>query len=201
MPQDLKLFLEGLNNYTGNPITKLAIKFQILTFVRPGNIRFCEWKEIDFKNSLWIIPKEKMKTGFSHVVPLSKQSIKILEQIKIITGDDKYVFNYPNKNDKPLSEGTLIKAVRTIALNTVGYKIVPHGFRHTASTFLNEMGFNQMYIEKQLAHKDTNKVRGIYNKAEYLTQRTFMMQFWADYLDELIKAEKAFIKQLNINYM
>ena len=118
----------------------------------------------------------------------------MLEQLKSVTGNNELLFPSVKNNQKPISDVTLTKVLRVM-----GYigdkKVVPHGFRHTASTILNENGFNRDHIEKQLAHVEKNKVRGIYNHAEYQEQRREMMQWWADHLDGLKNEYTAEIKE------
>ena len=120
-----------------------------------------------------------MKKGREHVIPLSAQALRVLEEIKNIHTGGPLLFPGMKRNITPLSDVALIKAVRKLSND----KAVPHGFRHTFSTIMNEQGFNADHIERQLAHVEENKVRGTYNKAEYLIERRKMMQWWADYLD------------------
>jgi len=120
-----------------------------------------------------------------HIVPLSRQAIGILQELKPLTGEGKYVFPSVRSSDRPMSENTLNAALRRL-----GYtkdEMVAHGFRTMASTRLHEMGWPSHVIEAQLAHIDRNSVRAVYNKAEYLQERKNMMQAWADYLDALKK--------------
>jgi hypothetical protein len=122
-----------------------------------------------------------MKNGLDFAVPLSSQAVKLIEDLRPFTGHYEFVFA---RSGRVLSEGAIRKA-----LERMGYKgrQTAHGFRHIASTRLNEMGFNRDWIERQLAHKEPNQTRAAYNKAQYLPQRVQMMQAWADYLDELKK--------------
>ena len=165
------------------------MKFLVLTFVRPGELRNARWDEIDIENALWSIPAERMKMNRDHVVPLSKQALDLLVQLKRCTTADGFLFPGVIDSRKPISDVTLIKM-----LHIMGYegekKVVPHGMRHTASTILNEKRFPSDVIERQLAHVDKNKVRGTYNHAEYLEERREMMQWWANYLDEIADDEQ-----------
>jgi len=183
--KDLPQFLQKLETYKGEITTIIGLKLAILTFARTNEIRFASWDEIDFDNKQWVIKAERMKMGRDHIVPLSKQALKLLYEIKQITGEYKYVFaSYHKPNKQPISENAML-----FALYRMGYKgkATVHGFRATASTILNEEGFSPDWIEKQLAHEQSNKVRAAYNRAEYLSQRTEMMQTWADTLDQLMK--------------
>ena len=115
-------------------------------------------------------------------MPLSKQAIKILEEIKQYNGNYEFIFPSQNNKHKIMSENTML-----FAMYRMGYhsRATPHGFRATASTILNEKGFNRDHIERQLAHGERDKVRATYNHAQYLTERHKMMQWWADYLDKI----------------
>lgn len=173
-------FLRALDQYHGGEVTRLATEFLMLTFVRPENVRFAEWPEFDEERKLWRIPPEKMKIARPHIVPLSKQALVILKRMREINGKKKHVFAEARR-DTPMSNNTIL-----FALYRLGYKgqATAHGFRHTASTILNEHGFSPDAIERQLAHIEGNKVRAAYNHAQYLIERTEMMQWYADYLDQ-----------------
>lgn len=175
--------LRDIDNYDGHFITKCALRLTPLVFLRPGELRQAEWSEIDFKTKEWRIPPEKMKSGRLHIIPLAQQAIEILKDIEPLTSRGKYVFPSTRSSIRPMSNNTI-----TGALRRLGYardEMTAHGFRGSASTMLNEQGFNYDHIERQLAHAEKNEVRAAYNHADYLQQRTEMMQKWADYLDEL----------------
>lgn len=188
--KELPAFLKKLDvydkEYGGKLITKLAFKLLILTFLRSGEIRNGKWEEIDWDKKQWKIPAERMKVKEPHIVPLSKQSIAILQEMQRISHNNYAGLIFPSQNNprKPLSENTFLRAI-----DVMGYKgkTVGHGFRSTASTVLNEKGFNKDWIELQLSHCERNQVRGAYNYAEHLDNRHEMMQWWADYLDEVAK--------------
>jgi integrase len=141
----------------------------ILTFVRTTELRAMQWEEIDFINKKWHIPAHRMKMRQKHIVPLSTQSLAILEQLKQINGNRKYTF--PNRK----------KPQTFISENTMLYAIYRMGYHGKATTH----GFNADHIERQLAHSEGNSVRASYNHADYLEERASMMQWWADYLDKL----------------
>jgi integrase len=156
-------------------------------FVRPGELRQAEWTEINWEESLWRLPAEKMKkvrgTGSPHLVPLARQTLEILRELQTITGFGRWLFPGQRTSDKPISDMAV-----NVALRTLGYgkeDICGHGFRAMASTTLNEQGYNRDWIERQLAHTERDAVRAAYNYAEYLPERRKMMQDWADYLDQL----------------
>jgi integrase len=182
---DLPEYLKKLESYDGAVITKLALRLLLLTFVRTGELRAAEWTEIDFDKAEWRIPAERMKMKEVHIVPLSDQAVAVLRELQKHTGNRRYIL--PNEHNQLtfMSENTML-----FALYRMGYrsKLTGHGFRSTASTILNENGYQPDVIERQLAHCERNKVRAAYNHAQYLPERRKMMQWWADYLDE--SAEK-----------
>ena len=180
---ELPAFLKELKNYEGHPVTRLALTLLTITFVRSGELRFATWDEFDLNNKMWRIPAERMKMGTEHLVPLSRQAIAVLEDLKQYTGDDKYLFTGERSRLKPISNNTMI-----YAMYRLGYKsrATPHGFRTSASSILNEEGFNRDAIERQLSHMERNQVRGAYTQhAEYLKERTTMMDWWGNYIEQL----------------
>jgi integrase len=155
-----------------------------LVFVRPGELRHAEWQEIEFNAAVWSIPAEKMKMRRPHRVPLAKQSLTVLRELKDVTGTGRLLFPSLRTNDRPISKSTL-----SVALHRLGYgpeEMTVHGFRSMAATRLNEMGWNSDAIERQLAHQESNAVRRAYTHGtQYWPERVEMMQAWADYLDGL----------------
>ena len=181
-PSEIAVLMKNINSYP-RFIVRCALKFSALVFCRPVEIRQAEWSEIDFDNAEWRIPADKMKMKREHIVPLSKQAIKILKELQEVTGRQKYIFPSMRMDGRPMSDGTV-----RVALRSIGYakdEMTAHGFRGMASTRLNEMGWPPDVIERQLAHVEQNSVRAAYNHAEYLQERRKMMQAWADYLDGL----------------
>ncbi|MFN7186287.1 MAG: tyrosine-type recombinase/integrase [Alphaproteobacteria bacterium] len=180
--EDLPEFLAKMNAYDGVQ-TRLAMKFLLLTFVRTGEMRGALWSEIDMAKAEWRIPAERMKMRDPHIVPLSRQALAVLEELKPLTGHWQHVFPNQHKPMGQMSENTIL-----YALYRMGYhgRSTGHGFRATASTILNEHGFKPDVIERQLAHAERNGVRKAYNHAQYLPERRKMMQWWADYLEERI---------------
>ncbi|WP_118181569.1 tyrosine-type recombinase/integrase [Paraburkholderia phosphatilytica] len=172
--------MKNIAAYDGDLQTRLAIELLALTFVRTAELRFAEWTEIDEKKAEWRIPAEKMKMRSPHIVPLSKQAIAVIKQLREVNGAWQWVFPNRSSAKKPMSENTVL-----YALYRMGYhsRMTGHGFRGLASTVLNERGFNSDWIERQLAHLDQDGVRAAYNHAQYLPERRKMMQWWADYLD------------------
>lgn len=182
-PAKIAELLRAIDGYQGTLETKCALKLAPLVFVRPGELRKAEWREIDLENALWVIPAERMKMREKHVVPLSSQAVDVLRELQPLTGHGQFVFPGARSNKRPMSENTVNAALRRL-----GYDkdtMTGHGFRHMASTLLNEHGWNRDAIERQMAHGERNKIRATYNYAEYMPERTKMMQSWADYLDSL----------------
>lgn len=182
-PNKIAELLRVIEDYKGSFVTQCALKLAPLVFVRPGELRKAEWADIDLGKRLWTIPAERMKMRVKHFVPLSQQALDILTELHALTGSRQYVFPGARTNGRPMSENTVNAALRRL-----GYTkddITGHGFRHMASTLLNEQGWNRDAIERQMAHTEQNSIRATYNYAEYLSERTKMMQSWADYLDEL----------------
>jgi integrase len=165
-----------------NILTRCAIRLLTLTAVRPGELRAAPWSEFDLDTSTWTIPKERMKARRAHVVPLPRQAIAILRQLQEVTGRYPLVFAGQQNPARPMSENTVNKALRLM-----GYegRQTGHGFRHLLSTELNGRGYNKDWIERQLAHGDSDEIRATYNHAAYLEQRREMMQTWADSIDAL----------------
>lgn len=184
---ELPEFLRALDAYRGSPETRFGIQMLLLTAVRPGELRGATWDEFDLERATWSIPAERMKMRRPHVVPLPAQAVEILRAMRTLTGTRQLVFASPHRPRKQMSENTLNKAI-----HQMGYKgrQTGHGFRHLISTALNERGYNRDWIERQLAHGDSDEIRAVYNKAEYLDQRRQMMQEWADFLDSLIRGRK-----------
>jgi integrase len=184
-PSGIGALLRTIQNYDGHPPTRAALRLAPLVFVRPGELRHAEWSEFDFSGAQWSIPANKMKMPRPHRVPLAKQSLAILRELRGITGDGRWLFPSIRSAARPISDGTLGAALRRL-----GYapnQMSTHGFRAMAATRLNEMGaWNPDAIERQLAHQETDDVRRAYiHAAEYWPERVKMMQAWADYLDEL----------------
>lgn len=181
-------FIQKLEAYHGRETIKLAMKLLILTFVRPGELRGAQWKEINEKKAEWRIPPERMKMSREHIVPLSKQALAILTHLKTLTGHRELVFPGIVHPRKPISDVTLIKMLKILGYEKLA---TPHGMRATASTILNENGFKADVIERQLAHIEKNKVRAAYHHAEYLVERREMMQWWGNYIEEITKKPRS----------
>ncbi|MEO5326969.1 MAG: tyrosine-type recombinase/integrase [Magnetococcus sp. THC-1_WYH] len=182
-PQEIGELLRAIDGYKGSFVTLCALKLAPMMMVRPGELRHAEWTEFDLDNALWTIPGEKMKMKGKHVVPLSHQAVAILREIYPLTGSGKYVFPGALSDTRPMSENTVLYALRRLGYPTG--TMTGHGFRSMASTILNEQGWHRDAIERQLAHGERDAVRAAYNHAEHMPERKKMMQHWSDYLDQL----------------
>lgn len=175
--------LRAMETYGGSPLTKALMWLIAYTALRTFEARFAEWQEFDFKARLWVIPAQRMKMKVNHVVPLSDQAIKVLTDLRRLTGDGVLVFPNERKKEKPLSENAVL-----YALGALGYKdkMTGHGYRTVFSTYAHESGvWRSEVIEAALAHKDKNEIRDAYNRAEYLEERRRLMQWWADEIDRM----------------
>ena len=178
--QQLPKLLQDIDAYGGDVLVKLGFWFMCYTFVRTQELRLMEWSEVDYKAKIWRIPAEKMKMDRPHLVPLTPQTMKILQEIKAMGFSDKYVF-FNTTTRKPYSTNAFITA-----LWRMGYKgrMTGHGFRGLASTTLHEQEFMHEAIELQLAHEKENKISKAYNGAQHLPYRTDMMHQWANFIDD-----------------
>lgn len=183
-PKELGALLRAIDGYPGRPATNLALRVTPHIFQRPGEIRQMEWSELDFEKGIWTIQAEKMKQRVAHKIPLSRQSVSFLEEMKALDMSDRYVFPALGKPLSPMSENAIVGALRRLGYG--GEDMTAHGFRTTASTLLNESGkWNPDAIERALSHIDRNQVRAIYNRGAYWDERVKMAQWWSDYLDRL----------------
>ncbi|MFZ2291283.1 MAG: integrase arm-type DNA-binding domain-containing protein [Corynebacterium casei] len=179
-------FSKALEQYGGYRATVIALRLMLLTFVRTVELRRAEWNEFDLDRAEWRIPAERMKMREPHLVPLSTQAVELLRELATHTGGRRQLFPNLRNPSECMTATTLNRALERMGFNgkdSIGFSA--HGFRATASTMLNEMGFRADVIERQLAHAERNKVRASYNQAEYLEERRQMMQAWAEYLHDI----------------
>ena len=174
--------LAKVASYDGSPVTRIAMQMLAHTFVRTAELREARWSEIDIATATWNIPAERMKMGEAHVVPLSKQVLALVAELRLLTGTSPLLFPNERQRAKPMSENTVLYALYRLGYHS---RATGHGFRSSASTLLNEMGYDADVIERQLAHRERNKVRAAYHRAEYLEDRHAMMQTWSDHIEEL----------------
>jgi integrase len=186
---ELPHFLQQLEIYAGEPQTRLALKLVTLTFLRTTELRAGKWSELenlDENSAQWRVPAERMKMRLEHIVPLSRQAVTVLRELRVLAGGSPYMFPSPGK------EGCMSSNTMLYALYRMGYhgRATTHGFRSVASTILNESNlFNRDWIERQLAHVEKNEVRRAYNAAEWMPDRRRMMQWWADQITTMTEAK------------
>ncbi|RAS35853.1 tyrosine-type recombinase/integrase [Paraburkholderia bryophila] len=181
-PIEIPQLMRDIAGYQGDVVTRLALRFMALTFVRTTEMINAEWTEIDERNAEWRVPPERMKMRDPHIVPLSSQALEVLKELRALNGGEKYVFHsVQGRTRAPISNNTML-----FALYRMGYKsrMTGHGFRGLAATVLRELGYSRDVVDRQLAHAERNQVTAAYVHAEYLPERRRMMQRWADYLDQ-----------------
>lgn len=178
--KDLPALLRAIDNYP-TPDIRIGLKLLTMLFCRPSELREAQWYEFDLDEGLWNIPEERMKKRREHIIPLPTQAVHLLNELKSIHGESEYLFPSRSNPNKPKSDTVFIMALRRL-----GYegRQTPHGFRHIASTLLNNKGFDERHIEAALAHVKDG-VAGVYNKAQYLNDRKHLMQWYANHLEQL----------------
>lgn len=183
-PKKVGELMRDIDGYSGSYIVKSAFKLSPLLFVRPGELRKMEWKDLNLGAAEWCYFITKTET--QHIVPLARQAVEVLREIQPLTGRGKYVFHGERDHDRPMSDNAIRSALRR--MGWANDEMTPHGFRAMASTILDNMGYKQEWLERQLAHEEPNKVKAAYKRDAwrmYMPERTAMMQAWADYLDKL----------------
>ncbi|SFT08536.1 Integrase [Mucilaginibacter polytrichastri] len=192
---ELANFLIALHDFRQTKIhrqTYLAIQFMLLTFVRTTELNKATWSEINFETAIWRIPGKRMKKKKDHLTPLSRQAIAILKELKEMNGKREYIFPSIPRPLKPMSNGTILQALKRMKFET---HMTGHGFRSLALGILKEkLGYTHEIADRQLAHVRKNNNDKAYDRAEFLDQRTEMMQRYADYID------KVFIEELTKRY-
>lgn len=185
-PKRVGELLRAIDEYEGQglPTTRLALQLLPYVFVRPGELQHAEWTEVDLQIAVWRIPAPRMKGRQEHVVPLSRQAVALFKDLHAMTGDGRFVFPSIRTSLKPISENTLNAALRRLGFTKE--EMTAHGFRAMASTLLNESGkWSPDAIERALAHKDKDAIRGAYHRGAHWQERVAMAQWWGDYLDTL----------------
>lgn len=194
-PKKFGVLLSKIDGYNANSVVGFALRLVPLVFQRPGELVSAEWREIDFEKRIWSIPHEKKKEHryltVDHAVPLSTQSVKLLKELKKITGNSKFIFSNQKLNDKHISTAAVIKALRSLGYDTSSEQSV-HGFRASARTLIEEqLNINPKYIRQQLSHSVNDPMGRAYDRTQFLSERRDMMQKWADYLDKLKKKHQS----------
>jgi len=188
-PAKVGELLRVIESYGGRPETRLALQLSAHVFLRPGELRQAKWTEIDFAEKVWRVPAERMKMRQPHPVPLSRQSLYLLEQLRGLRNPSEFLFPSLYTPQRAISENTL-----NVALRRLGYgqdEMTSHGFRAVASTLLNESGlWHPDAIERALAHGERDRVRAAYHRGTHWAERVRMAQWWSDYLDQLREGGK-----------
>jgi integrase len=183
-PKKVGELLRAIDGYTGRPETLHALRIAPHVFLCPGELRQAKWSEIDFAEKVWRVPAERMKMKQPHAVPLSRQVLYLLQDLRSLARDSEYLFPALHTTKRPLSDNTL-----NVALRRLGFEhdeMTSHGFRAMASTLLNESGlWHPDAIERALAHGEKDKVRAAYHRGAHWAERVKMAQWWSDYLDQL----------------
>jgi integrase len=183
-PKRVGALMRAIDGYDGHPVSKIALQISPHVFLRPGELRAAEWCEIDFDAAVWRIPAARMKGRVEHIVPLSKQVLELFRAVQDFSGHRRFVFPSIGSRDRCMSENTINTALRRMGYT--GEEMTAHGFRAMASTLLNESGkFHPDAIERALAHRDRDAIRGVYNRGQFWSERIEMAQWWSDHLDQL----------------
>ena len=190
-PKRLGELLRAMDHYAATPVVRAALKLSPMLLLRPGELRFAEWPEIDLDEALWSVPAARMKrelrqkmSGSPHQVPLPTQAVAVFRELQTLTGQGKLVFRGERHHDRAMSENTVNAALRAMGFSAD--EVTGHGFRATARTMLHErLGYSPDVIEAQLAHTVRDSLGRAYNRTEFVEQRREMLQTWADYLDQL----------------
>lgn len=186
-PLELKELLHAIKAFKGTFVVMCALQLLPLLFCRPGELRKMQWSDVDLERASWRYIVSKTNTD--HLVPLSKQAVLILTELKMLTGHREHVFPGGRDPRRPMSDSAINAALRRLGYDT-SKEMTAHGFRASARTILHEeLDFAPEVIEHQLAHKVPDTLGAAYNRTKFIKQRTEMMQRWADFLDEL-KQEK-----------
>jgi integrase len=194
-PTEIRVMLKQLEHVATLPTIRLGMRLYLLTMVRKSELQDAVWDEVDFENAVWTIPKERMKRSKAHNVYMSRQVLDIMIALKTCAGNSRYLLPSRYDADAPMSRATFNRVTYSVVerAKQEGLPLEPftvHDLRRTGSTLLNELGFNSDWIEKCLAHEDGRSSRGVYNKAEYETQRRHMMQEWSDIVDAWVDGRK-----------
>ncbi len=183
-PKKVGELLRAIDGYQGRPETLHALRIAPHVFLRPGELRQAKWSEIDFAEKVWRVPAERMKMKQAHAVPLSRQVLYLLQDLRSLARESEFLFPALHTTKRPLSDNTL-----NVALRRLGFEhdeMTSHGFRAMASTLLNESGlWHPDAIERALAHGQKDKVRAAYHRGAHWAERVRMAQWWSDYLDQL----------------
>jgi integrase len=184
-PREIGRLMAGIERMRPG-VKRCALKLLAFTFVRSAELRCAEWSEIQWDSAEWRIPAPRMKMKRAHIVPLSRQALEVLRELRSLGKSDRWLFpafrrHEGRQEDQPMTASVLRKGIQLLGFGQE--EMCPHGCRAMAATTLSEQGWPSEIIERQLAHVDRNQVRAAYQRSELLTERRKMMQAWADFLD------------------
>ncbi len=180
-PEKLPWLLKLINDAELKRVTRCLIEWQLHTITRSNEAASAQWQDIDLDKKLWSIPADVMKMEKPHLIPLTEQSLVLLEILKPITGDSVYLFPSFQRGKKHINKETVNKAFRRMGLKDIQ---TAHGLRSVASSTLNEQGHDYDVIESALAHIDDNQVRRAYNRTDYMERRRKLMDWWSNHIEE-----------------
>lgn len=183
-PAEIKVFINAVYASNIRRQFKLGLHLILLTMVRKSELLLARWEHVDFDNSEWHIPAENSKTGKPHIVYLSKQAIALFKELQALAGGSELVMPGRGSLTKPFAHNAINSALKKSLQGQAVPAFTVHDLRRTASTRLHENGWASDVVEKALNHT-IGGVRGVYNRAEYASQRIEMLQFWADYIEKL----------------
>ena len=182
-PKEIGWLLRTIEGHKGSYQVRNALIMAPYVFLRPGELVNLTWDEVDFNDRIIRVKGARMKMKKDHLIPMSGQVLDILKNLSYIETNSNYVFSSPRNKNKPITTNALLVSIRSLGISKEQF--TTHGYRHMASTRLNELGYRSDVIERQLSHTEPNKVKAAYNHAEHLDNRKKMMNEWGDYLDQL----------------
>ncbi len=183
-PKTLGALLRAIDGFNGQPTTRIGLRLLAVLAQRPGELRLAEWIDFDFDEAVWSIPAKRMKMRKPHNVPLPAQALELLDELRPLTGEGRYLFPSLRSWHRPMSENTLNAALRRMGYS--GEEMTAHGFRASFSTLANESGlWNPDAIERALAHVEKNEVRRAYARGEHWEERVRLANWWAGFLEKL----------------
>lgn len=183
-PEGVGDLLRAIDGLTGQPSNRIALQIAPHVALRPGELRLAEWSELDLDKGVWVIPATRTKMRREHRVPITPQVAALLRELKEVTGKGRYLFPSVRTVRRPISDGTLIAALRRLGYS--GEEMTAHGFRAVFDTLTSKSGlWSTDAIERTLAHQEQNSVRRAYSRGEHWAERVRLMKWWSNYLDGL----------------
>lgn len=191
-PEEIRRFLVAAFESNIRRQFKLGLHLILLTMVRKSELLLARWEQVDFEQAEWHIPAENSKTGKPHIVFLSRQALALFKELQMLAGGSELVMPGRGSLTKPFAHNAINNALKVALVGQDIPAFTIHDLRRTASTLLHENGWASDVVEKALNHT-IGGVRGVYNRAEYEPQRREMLQFWADYTEQLVMTGKVIL--------